>query len=159
MFGIEAQGAWANASGSIVPVSVPPPSQASFKVSSNIDWLATVTGRVGFALGNALPYVEGGWALAGESYSGDLTVLGTSIPIAGSSGQRSGWVVGAGVEWPISDRWTARLEYNFMDFGTERRSIRAAGAPPTPFDVDLEAHTVTFGLNYRFGPAPPADRL
>ena len=55
--------------------------------------------------------------------------------------------MGAGVEWPIADLWTARLEYNFMDFGTERRSITAAGAPPTPFDADLEVHSFTFGLN------------
>jgi hypothetical protein len=38
-----------------------------------------------------------------------------------------------------------------MDFGTETRRITAAGAPPTPFDVDLEIHSFTFGVNYRFG--------
>jgi len=153
VLGIEAQGAWANAEGSILPASSPPPFEASFRVSSRIDWLATVTGRVGLALGSTLPYVKGGWALAGESYSGDLTLLGASIPTTDANDTRSGWVIGAGVEWTIADRWSARLEYSFMDFGTETRSITAAGTPPTPFDVDLEVHTFAFGVNYRFSPA------
>jgi outer membrane immunogenic protein len=159
VLGIEAQGARADATGSIQPVNAPPPFDTRVRLRSSIDWLATVTGRVGLAVGTALPYVEGGWALAGESYSADTTVVGTPIPTTESSGQRSGWVAGAGVEWPIADRWAARLEYNFMDFGTERRSITAEGAPPTPFDADLEVHSFSFGLNYRFGPAPLADRL
>jgi outer membrane immunogenic protein len=159
VLGIEAQGAWADVTGSIRPANFPPPFDMSIRLSSNIDWLATVTGRVGLALGNSLPYVKGGWALAGESYSGDVTVLGASIPVTPSDRMRSGWVIGAGVEWAIAGQWTARLEYSFMDFGTETRSITAAGAPPTPFDVDLEVHSFTFGVNYRFGPAPIAGRF
>ena len=153
VLGIEAQGAWANATGSILPNSFPPPFDTTIRLRSNIDWLATVTGRVGLPLGSSLPYVKGGWALAGESYAADVTMLGASIPISDANGTRSGWVIGAGVEWAIAGLWTARLEYSFMDFGTDTRSITAAGAPTTPFDVDLKVHSFTFGLNYRFGPA------
>jgi outer membrane immunogenic protein len=156
VLGIEAQGAWANATGSILPISAPPPFDSTFRLSSNIDWLAAVTGRVGLPLGGSLPYVKGGWALAGESYSVDATLLGAPIPITDANDTRSGWVIGAGVEWAIAGLWTARLEYSFMDFGTETRSVTAAGAPATPFDVDLKVHSFTFGLNYRFGPVPIA---
>ena len=63
-------------------------------------------------------------------------------------------MIGAGVEWAIAGLWTARVEYSFMDFGTETRSITAAGTPATPFAVDLQVHSLTFGVNFRFGPVP-----
>jgi outer membrane immunogenic protein len=158
VLGIEAQGAWSNATGSNLPLSAPPPFDGGIRIRSDIDWLATVTGRIGLSLGNALPYVKAGWALAGESYSADVSFRGASLPVTGSDRTRSGWVVGAGLEWSVAGPWSARFEYSFMDFGRETRSITSVGQPPTPFDVDQEVHSFTFGVNYRFGPVSSVDR-
>jgi outer membrane immunogenic protein len=152
VLGIEAQGGMGDVTGSIQPINAPPPFDTSTRLSSDIDWLATVTARVGFALGSSLPYVKAGWAWAGESYALDATLVGAPIPTTPSDRTRSGWVIGAGVEWSVAGPWSARLEYSFMDFGTEGDSFAPAapGLAPTPFAADLEIHSVTLSVNYRF---------
>jgi opacity protein-like surface antigen len=53
--------------------------------------------------------------------------------------------------------WSAKIEYNYMDFGTERTvftSVPGSGQPPTfPLDIRQTISAVKFGVNYRFGPS------
>jgi hypothetical protein len=57
----------------------------------------------------------------------------------------------------IESNWSAKIEYNYMDFGTERYAFTAFSvAPPltfagSTFDIDTQVHAVKVGLNYRFG--------
>ena len=39
--------------------------------------------------------------------------------------QRTGWTVGGGIEWAFWNNWSAKVEYDFYDFGT--RSVTLAG--------------------------------
>lgn len=92
--------------------------QATLTQTSQINWLSTVTGRVGFANGRWLTYAKGGFAWANEDHGYDVQVSAPGpdrITLSGSETRR-GWVVGAGTEYALANNWSLRGEYNFIKF-------------------------------------------
>src|SRR5439155_5634790 len=63
VFGVEAQGNWADFSGSHVNVLFP-----AFRSHTNVDAFGLFTGQVGYAVNNVLLYVKGGAAVTANSY-------------------------------------------------------------------------------------------
>jgi outer membrane immunogenic protein len=111
------------------------------------DWIASVTGRVGYAWDRWLAYAKGGAAWADDKY--------TSSYGGGTwdaSETRSGWTVGAGLEWAFADKWSARLEYDYYDFGTRNVTFTEPPSGSSIESVKQQIQTVKFGINYRFGP-------
>jgi outer membrane immunogenic protein len=143
VFGIEGDFSWSNADGSVTffPVATP----TTVTTSTEVNWLATVTGRIGYAWDRWLIYAKGGAAWM----DADLTSRGTVIPGGSVSvgDTHSGWTVGAGVEWALAAGWSTKLEYNFMDFGTDT----LVSLPiVNPTNADQQVHAVKFGINYKF---------
>ena len=102
-----------------------------------------MTGRAGVAFDRWLVYGKGGVAFAGDRFSTNrYTPAMTEV-----TDTRVGWTVGGGVEYAFAPAWSAKLEYNFMDFGTRAVSF----APGTSTDIDQQVHAVKFGVNYKFG--------
>jgi outer membrane immunogenic protein len=139
------------------------------------DWYGTVRGRAGWlATPNLLLFGSGGFAygkVAGSAnYStpanfsvaqgGFIIACGfTSSPVcfAGSSSEiRTGWTAGGGAEWLLDQHWSAKVEYQFVDLGTEtvRITMLFPGAGFTPSSFNAAFHdrfnVVRLGLNYRF---------
>jgi len=127
------------------------------------DWLASVTGRLGWAAGPWLIYAKGGVAWAGDKYSADIPVFDEHIE---ASETRTGWTVGGGVEWAFWNNWSAKLEYDFYDFGTRSVAFTGTigGIPEVVPGIDIKQrlNAVKFGINYRFdwgkGKAPVVAR-
>ncbi len=77
---------------------------------------------------------------------------------------RIGWTAGAGIEWAFWDNWSAKIEYDFYDFGEHRVTLvdSLGNFDPAPADINQQIHTVKFGINYRFNfgkaPAPVVAR-
>ncbi len=113
--------------------------EASQKVSA----LASIRGRLGYAAGNWLPYVTGGVAFAHAKREYD----GPGGP-ASPENWHTGWTIGAGLEYAMSQNWTIRGEYRYSDFGSKNYAVPSPGGLGT--DVDLQLHTVSLGLNYKF---------
>jgi outer membrane immunogenic protein len=147
VFGIEADVSWSDVKETTVTASLVP--GISLNGSSNTNWLATVTGRVGYAVNNWLLYAKGGVAWSDVDYTAALVTAGVAAPAFVVSDTRVGWIVGAGVEFGFWNNWSAKLEYNFIDFGTERYSFTVAGAT-APVDIESQIHVFKAGLNYRF---------
>jgi outer membrane immunogenic protein len=108
--------------------------------SASLDWVSTLAPRLGYAFDRWLVYGKFGGAWAHSS----VTVNGTIVGFPGAvgfaeSGTVSGWVLGVGTEYALWDRWTAKVEYNMMDFGND-----------SPFS-DNKFHVFKAGINYRFG--------
>ena len=115
--------------------------------TTEIDWLATATARVGHAWDRWLIYGKGGLAAAQMRYSLHDQALSTAAapppfpPVAfqtlASTGvftgndTRVGWTLGAGLEWAFWDRWSASVEYNYADFG--QRSVAMRGSTGSVF--------------------------
>jgi outer membrane immunogenic protein len=84
--------------------------------------------------------------------------LGTSITSADKT--LWGWTVGTGVEYALTENWSAKLEYNYLDFGDNTLSFPVPIPRIGAVDVDTTTslHTVKFGVNYRFGGGPVVAR-
>jgi outer membrane immunogenic protein len=123
---------------------------------SQIDWLALVTGRVGYAWDRALFYAKGGVA-GGDTKDSFALFSHTGVPAFLDFGTKTnlmvGWTVGGGIEYAFAPRWTAKIEYDYVDLGTnsENFNILSSGATVTfREDINHTANIVKFGANYRF---------
>ena len=104
------------------------------------DWLGTARVRLGWAADRWMPYVTGGLAF------GDVKADVTGS--RGASDTQLGWTVGAGVEVALTQPWTAKLEYLYVDLGDFNCGSRCGGGSPDK--VEFHSHIVRAGLNYRF---------
>jgi outer membrane immunogenic protein len=115
---------------------------ATANATARLDWVSTAAARFGYALDRWLVYgkVGGAWAQASASISSSVIVPGVGgIGAGGTINQTvSGWVLGVGTEYALRDNWSAKIEYNMMDFGNNSSFAN------NTFNV-LKA-----GLNYRF---------
>jgi outer membrane immunogenic protein len=114
------------------------------------DWYATVTGRVGYAMNNWLFYAKGGGAWVHDTYGGYAIVAGATTTNADVKSTRSGWTVGGGVEWGFWDKWTAFVEYDYIDVGTKTITFSSSAGTTSNYDVDGKFSLVKGGVNYRF---------
>ena len=103
-------------------------------LSSSLDMLGTVRGRLGYAFGRVLPYVTGGLAYGNNS----VDTRGWS-----QSQTHVGWTAGAGIEYALTDHWTAKTEYLYTDLGSKNYDNIGA-------DAGVTAHTAKIGINYKF---------
>ncbi len=137
VLGIEADISWLNADGDVsIPVAV------SF--GSEAKWMATLTGRIGYASGPGLLYLKGGAAWMDEVH-----ITRAPIPpfVLRQGETRTGWTVGVGYEYDFGNRWSAKLEYSYLDFGSESVLLPPS---PLPVEIDQDMHVIKWGLNYRF---------
>jgi outer membrane immunogenic protein len=131
------------------------------------NWMADITGRVGVvAVDRALIYLKGGVSWEGSNFTvgNSVTVAGTTFAAnASGSGTQVGGLLGMGIEYAFLPNWSAKLEYNYIDFGTRsfNASIAAnasfAGTPlaalsgvTVPTSITENEHIVKAGVNYRF---------
>ena len=68
-----------------------------------------------------------------------------------ASDTRSGWIVGTGVEWAFASDWSAKAEYNYMDFGSRKVDFASFGGSPVSLDIDQRISVIKAGVNYHFG--------
>ncbi|MBB5047859.1 outer membrane immunogenic protein [Rhodopseudomonas rhenobacensis] len=109
--------------------------------------LGSVTGRLGYSWGPTLLYAKGGYAYRDSSLNVSNTAVG--LPFTTSGNHRDGYTVGAGLEYMFAPNWSAKVEYQYYDFG----NTTFTGGPPDVVGASVrnDDHTVKAGLNYRFG--------
>jgi outer membrane immunogenic protein len=111
-------------------------------------WFDTMTARLGYAVVPTwLPYFQGGGAWGHTNT--DINFGG--VQIGQTSKTRSGWTIGGGVEWMFAPRWSAFLEGNYMDFGSNNGTVFgvvACGAG-CAYSTKATESTVLVGVNYR----------
>jgi len=108
-------------------------------------WYAAITGRVGYAANDLLFYAKGGGAVLHVGYTQDVLVLGAVSTTQSIGDNRSGFTVGIGLEYGMTENLTAKFEYDFYDFGSKTYQFTQ-----TPVAVNSYLNTLTVGLNYRF---------
>jgi high affinity Mn2+ porin len=121
------------------------PSIGAASYSDTLLYFGTIRGRIGYAFGDWLPYVTGGFAWTYDQLT--LTQLASGTTLSAFL-WRFGWVAGAGVEFPVTSHWTARVEYLFSDYGGTSTTFPAAGQR---FDSNFSLQEFRAGLNYQFG--------
>lgn len=153
VIGIEGDGSAADIKGDVTESFVGPTGTVTGTAHAQTDWIASATGRLGWAWDSVLLYAKGGAAWAGDKYSADLPAFDEHIE---TSVTRPGWTVGGGVEWAFWDNWSAKVEYDFYDFGINHLTLPGtiSGVPEVVPGIDIKEKisAVKFGVNYRFGP-------
>jgi outer membrane immunogenic protein len=161
VIGAEGTFDWSNISGTQVTPSLQP--TISENSVSNPQWYATMTGKAGFAANDFLFYAKGGAAWMGVHYTQNIAA-GTVQSAQTIIDTRSGFTVGGGVEFGMTENLSAKLEYDFLDFGTKTYNFNnlgfnpagsAVGTPLTPngaapMSIKSFTQMITVGLNYRF---------
>jgi outer membrane immunogenic protein len=152
VLGVEADFSWVandNNGGDGVIV----PGVGTVRVALENKSITTVAARFGVAFDRILLYGKAGGGWVGHD---DLTITnvttGASIS-AGNDGTRSGFLLGAGIEWVFMDNWSAKVEYNYLGLDS-RTFVVPAGAPVFAGDTinhgDRNVQMVKVGANYRF---------
>jgi outer membrane immunogenic protein len=142
--GIEADAAFADITGQ--GAAVEEATEASVFRHKIADF-GTLRGRLGYAYGQALPYVTGGWAWARNS----LNVISDAGPNTTATHLHSGWTLGAGIEYAVTPKWSVKGEYLYADLGSKNYAVVVDdNAVPPGANLDLKVHTFKLGANYHW---------
>jgi len=149
VFGIEAQGNWADFDGTAASLAFP------FVTNQmKVDAFGLFTGQVGYAWNNALFYLKGGAALTDNKYAGIVTATGLQLGTANDT--RWGGTVGVGIEYGFAPNWSAAVEYDHLFMATQ--NVGFTGVAPGNLglatrndSIDQNIDMVTARVNYRFG--------
>ncbi|MEQ1765270.1 MAG: outer membrane protein [Pyrinomonadaceae bacterium] len=143
-----------------------------FEIAQSVKtrWMFTARPRVGVTAGPALLYATGGLAMTDVEYNAVFTDNDSdALETASFKKTRTGYAAGGGVEVKMSDRWSAKVEYLFADFGRVsgtsnnltttdfggKEVVGGSGTitwPENTFthSARVKSHNIRFGMNYRF---------
>jgi outer membrane immunogenic protein len=157
--GIEGDWSWAKAGGSLTGpwVAIPPAllgAPPNFTtMSSKLDWVTSLRARFGYLVTpNVMAYATGGVAWAKLDYSASAIGFLYSATTAFSDTQ-TGYVVGGGLEWAITNNWLLRAEYLFYRFNNAPNVVVTAIGSANPSGFSWSATTLSVaraGLSYKF---------
>jgi outer membrane immunogenic protein len=136
VFGIEADGAWGDMRDTVSEFG------GFITAESEVEWLATIRGRAGFAWDRFMVYGTGGIAFAEVDTDVTTIFIGSDSDAA----THTGWVAGIGFEGMITERISLKAEYLHADFGKESFDYYAA----TNGSADLDLDIVRIGVNWHF---------
>ena len=138
--GVEDDLSWTNNQGSATNLAV-----ATTTNTLRENWIDTLRGRAGIAVGNWLFYGTAGAAFVNTK----LTVVGTAGTFSETQ-TLTGWTAGGGAEWGFNQHWSLKAEYLYIGLGNP--GYTSMPSPPIdPRRLDnLNMQLVRLGLNFRF---------
>jgi outer membrane immunogenic protein len=146
VFGLEAQGNWADFKGSNVSLLDP-----TLRNQSRVDAFGLFTGQVGWAANNVLFYIKGGAAVTSDRFRQFDVPTGLLVASTGDD-TRWGGTVGAGLEFGFAPNWTAGVEYNHLFMQDRTHTfVDTTGAFFANERIRQDVDIVTARINYRFG--------
>jgi len=132
------------------------------RVNLKQKWAGATRIRVGYAMDRFLPYVAAGVAYSKIEGSGHAYIsatpggspLGSPVPEYDfrGGGTFTGWTVGTGADYAVTDNVLLRLEYRYADYGDKsyRYVIPGGGTAAIDYDIDYKSHDVRVGVAYKF---------
>jgi opacity protein-like surface antigen len=129
---------------------------AFFNCEAELNSLASLTGRLGVTWGRALFYGKAGLAMGEVGAGTFLKAFPPALfatPLTTTNWQ-TGWTAGAGMEFALSDRWSAKGEYMYYDLGKETFTTFVNPGFTGLTEVDTHGSAVRVGINYHFHRQP-----
>lgn len=114
-------------------------------VKTQLDWFGTARLRAGFALDRFLIYGTGGLAFGNIKSTAGVADIALS-----KSKNKLGWTVGGGAEYALTQHWTVRAEYLFVDLGKDDMIKSTSNIAQITTKTDVKVQTVRAGVNYKF---------
>jgi outer membrane immunogenic protein len=123
--------------------------------SIKLDSMGTVAARLGWAFDRLLIYGKGGAAWTNNSWQVLLLTTGQQLLFT-TNELRWGWMAGIGVEYAFGESWSAKIEYNHMDLGTDSLRFTDQFTGNVWIDANFKQRLdiVKVGVNYRWGVNP-----
>ena len=109
------------------------------RIKNDFGFTGAVRGRLGYAFDRVLVYGAGGVAFADHDVKAKGATGGSDDTVA------VGWTIGGGVEAALTDNVTARVEYRYSDYGTDKFSVANSRVKS-----DVTDNRVLLGLGYKF---------
>ncbi|MCE3258355.1 MAG: putative outer-rane protein precursor [Nitrobacter vulgaris] len=153
VFGLEAQGNWADINGRRASLAFPPTTN-----TSRLGAFGLFTGQIGYSWDAALLYVKGGAAVTSNRYRVLDTLTGVAVT-DNVNNTRWGAAVGVGLEYGFAPNWSLGFEYDHIFMGNSTSTFLNNGVNPqgpagTFFGADnisQDVDLVTARINYRWG--------
>lgn len=148
VLGLEGSFTWAN----LDETTISPFFPDTDEFTTRIDWVATITPRAGFAIDNVLLYAKGGIAFADIKARIEDNFSEEFVETKKTS---TGWTVGGGAEYALTEGWIIGIEGNYYDFGSfdaGEESRNPDGEPTGHFsnhDVDTTMWSVLARIGYK----------
>jgi outer membrane immunogenic protein len=128
------------------------PFDAEAFLATDVNWLATARLKAGVAIDRGLIYAIGGLAFADVENS-----IGFNIATGGGSDgdswsnadTKTGWTLGLGLEYAITDNWIFGVEYQHVELGDNTVTIDTDDLD-IPVDFDNALDIVSAKLSYKF---------
>jgi opacity protein-like surface antigen len=151
------------------PGFTPPPIIVPATFQAEADWLASTAVLVGYSFDRLLLYAKSGIAWVHDNYDflgippsfhfPPLPAFNVGAADFRESEIRTGWTAGIGLEYAFSKNLSAKIEYDYYDFGSKNvlfvNQFPTAVSPFGNAQIRQNIQTITFGLNYYFwNPAP-----
>jgi outer membrane immunogenic protein len=129
-------------------------SAGGLTMTTHADVQGSIRARLGVAFDRVLIYGTGGAAFAGitNNYT-DTTGAATGVAGTheGISKTRTGWTVGGGLEYAVTNNWSIRAEYRYSDFGRSPDfPFSATTLGTVSFTHHLTESQVQAGVSYKF---------
>jgi outer membrane immunogenic protein len=141
VFGLEGDLNWSDESGSY---SI---DGDEGSVNTNLDWFGAVTGHVGYAWDNLMPYVLGGVSFAHNTFSVNEPFCGGPDCNFSVGATHMGYTVGGGLAAMLSSNLSTFVEVRYADYGSANYS---GDDEPTGGAATLTDTMVRAGLNFHF---------
>ncbi len=121
--------------------------------------IAAVTGKIGTVYhDDILIYAKGGWAWSQFKYDAGVQTSEGPANYPRVTDNRSGFTFGVGTEYKIDRNWSAKVEYDYYDFGKKNVAFPKTSVPAAfttldaiNTDVAQQTHVIKVGANYNFG--------
>jgi outer membrane immunogenic protein len=147
VFGLEAQGDWADLSNQRVSLLNP-----ALSTRTKTDAIGLFTGQIGYAWNASLFYFKGGAAVTSNRFS--ILDNATGVELVAASATRWGGTVGVGWEYGFAPNWSAGIEYDHLFMGHANNSFTSTNplvVNALNSRISQDVDMVTLRINYRFG--------
>jgi outer membrane immunogenic protein len=150
--GLAGDFSWANIDGQVNDPFFAGKNPGPLTVRSRTDFIASATGRLGYAWDHYLLYAKGGAAWSHDKYDVNNFACFFTACFSNATATRSGWTAGGGLEWAFAPSWSVLVEYDHYGFGTKSYTLVDPNNPafPAAFNVKQDLDVVKIGVNYRF---------
>jgi outer membrane immunogenic protein len=151
VFGVETDFQGSTVKGTVTAPCFPAlcglPLSASY--SQELSWFGTARGRIGYASAGWLLYATAGYAY-GQVKTNASASAGAATVGLGMTENRNGWTAGGGIEVEFAPRWTAKVEYLFVDLGQVNHSFVFPAVATINDTTRMTVNVARAGVNFRF---------
>ena len=130
---------------------------STYSFGGSVDYFGTIRARLGYAYDRFLPYITGGAAYGKTKVEGSYFSYDAWCDYAwgnafDASSTNWGWTIGAGAEYAITNNWTIKAEYLYVDLGSTDYTFFDVNDDYHYYtgSVDTKFHTMKVGVNYKF---------